>query len=82
MVYAPQAATQIPTLPPSDAPAAFSADGEIFPSTFEASDPRAFHYWPADLTALDIGEDAGEDEQVAAVDRLPPLRIAVRSCWQ
>jgi hypothetical protein len=70
VVYASQTATQIPTMPPSDAPAAFSANGEVFPSTFEDLDPRAFPYWPVDLTALNVRADADEEEQIAAVDRL------------
>jgi hypothetical protein len=68
VVYVPHAATRISTLPPSDAPAVLDANGDVFPSAFEDSDPRSFPYWPVDLTALNIS-DAEEEEQVAAIDR-------------
>jgi hypothetical protein len=69
VVHVPQADAHASTRPPSDAPAALNANGEVFPETSEPSDPRAFPYWPVDLTALPISDDAEEEQRTAAVNQ-------------
>ena len=59
----------IPTSPPSDAAVAIGDNGEVLPSEADAVGDVRFPYWPVDLTALQIRDDADEEELAAAVNQ-------------
>lgn len=63
------AGARIPTSPPSDAAVAIGDNGELLPSEADAVGDIRFPYWPVDLTALPIRDDADEDELAAAVSQ-------------
>jgi hypothetical protein len=58
---------RIPTSPPSDATVALADNGELLPGEADAVGEIRFPYWPVELTALQIRDDADEEELVAAV---------------
>jgi hypothetical protein len=61
------AGARIPTSPPSDASVALADNGEVLPYEADAVGDVRFPYWPVDLTALQIRDDADEEELAAAV---------------
>ena len=82
VVHVPRSEPREYTAPPADARAVLVPDSDIFPTSFDDTDPRLFPRWPVDITALKIElptlpADADEDEvreaegqaQVDAVNR-------------
>ena len=51
VVHVPRAQFGELTEPPTDAPAVFNPQGDIFPEMFSEEAPRAFPRWPVDITA-------------------------------
>ncbi len=74
VVHVPQSARSARTDPPADARPVLEIGGDLFPTKRAARSNNSFPFWPVDITPIDVGSGAQEEDTSAAVEAIAARR--------